>query len=93
MPTQTKKLVGKALRNHLIKNICKIMREYAPEVGVTKAELANDIAAIKDWDLDSIADWFFIFDALGVHGNLDDECLAFYRYAAARWHYDALSRD
>lgn len=91
MSTETTKLVGKKLRQHLIKNICKIMKSYAPEVGVTAQELANDIAAIKAWDLDSIADWFYIFDALGTHGNLDAECHAFYCYARDRWYYDRLA--
>jgi hypothetical protein len=91
MTKNAQSLVGKKLRQHLIKNICKIMREYAPEVGVTKAELANDISAIKEWDLDCVTDWFYIYDALGSCGNLDPECRAFYAYARARWYYDNLA--
>jgi hypothetical protein len=93
MPTKTTALVGKKLRQHLIKNICRIMREYAPEVGVTKGELANDISAIKAWDLNYVEDWFYIYDALGSYGKLDDECQKFYCYARDRWHYDQLARD
>jgi hypothetical protein len=89
----TTKLIGKKLRQHLIKNICKIMKWYAPEVGVKAKEIANDIAAIKAWDLDSVEDWFYIYDALGSHGNLDAECRDFYRYAGDRWHYNEMQKD
>ena len=66
------------------------MREYAPEVGVTKGELANDISAIKAWDLNYVEDWFYIFDALGSCGKLDKHCRQFYDYARLRWYYSAL---
>jgi len=91
--TKTTKLVGKKLRQHLIKNICRIMREYAPKVGVTKVELANNISAIKAWDLDYVEDWFYIYDALGSCSKLDAECREFYAYAHARWYYNQLARD
>jgi len=93
MATKATKLVGKKLRQHLIKNICKIMKSYAPKVGVEVCELENDISAIKAWDLDYVADWFYIYDALGSHDNLDAECLDFYQYARDRWHYSELKRD
>lgn len=93
MTEKTKNWTGVELRDHLIENICRIMREYAPEVGVTEAELSNDISAITAWDLDYVEDWFYIFDALGSCGKLDRECQKFYRYARDRWHYDSLPRD
>jgi hypothetical protein len=85
------RLIGAPLRNHLIKHICRIMTEYAPEVGVLKKEIADDLKAIKAWKLDAITDWFYVYDALGSNGNLDAELTDFYMYAASRWWYNQLA--
>jgi hypothetical protein len=89
---ESRRLVGMPLRKHLIANICRIMTEYAPEVGVLKKEIAADMKAIRAWKLDAVTDWFYLYDALGSCGKLDIELHDFYAYARARWWYNQLSR-
>lgn len=86
------RLVGLPLRRHLIKNICRIMTEYAPLVAVTSKEIADDIKAIKAWKLDEVTDWYFLYDAIASSACLDVELLDFCSYARARWRYSQLSR-
>lgn len=87
-----RRLVGLPLRKHLIKNICRIMTEYAPLVGVTQKEIAADIKAIQAWKLDAVTDWYFLYDALASSSRLDIELLDFCSYARSRWWYSQLSR-
>jgi hypothetical protein len=82
-------LHGKELRKHITNTTIKAMKEYRKEVGVTLKELRDDIQCIKEWDIDSIGDWFYVWDALGSTGvNVEDKDMAdFYRFAGLRWHY------
>lgn len=86
-------LHGKELRKHIAEMTVKAMEDYRKEVGVTLKELREDIQCIKEWDIDSIGDWFYVWDALGSTGaNVEDKDMAdFYRFAGLRWHYSKLS--
>lgn len=87
-----RRLVGLPLRKHLIKNICRIMVDYAPLVGVDLKEIAADMKAIRAWRLDAITDWYYLYDALASWPGLDVELRDFCEYARSRWWYSQLSR-
>lgn len=85
-------LRGVALRKHIILEVTKIMTAYAPLVGVTKKELAEDVRALKNWNLTKL-DWFFVYDALASSPRPDIYIEKFYRFARDSWRYGSLARD
>lgn len=84
--------LGVELRKHLIEHICRVMLEYAPDVGVDKEEIVDDLKAIRAWKLDAITDWYYVYDALASCGNLDTDLREFCDYARSRWYYSQLPR-
>jgi hypothetical protein len=65
------------------------MKDYRKEAGFTLGELRDDIECLKAWDIDSISDWFYVWDALGSTGvNVQDTDMDdFYTFAGLRLKY------
>lgn len=84
---------GKGAIKHAAKHAIACVRAYCKEDGIPKSEYKIVIDALSRLDFSGLgeADWFLLWDAMGMEGEIKDrECYEFYNYAGQRWRYAAL---
>lgn len=82
-------LQGKKLRTHVAKTTVKAMRDYRLAADMSLRGIADDVRAIRRWDLRAVSNWFYVWDSLGSTGAnvVDGDVYEFYEFAGLQWRY------